>query len=325
MELDFSLRPSLTEDLVSDQPDIENVVVIGGGVAGFTAAMYAGRATLNPLLIVGNALGGQAAMTDRLENYPGFPEGIAGVDLAERIQKQAMQFDTRVEYDEVTEVDFSVRPFTVKTYGREIKTHTVIVATGARSRRLGVPGENKFVGRGISFCATCDGFFYKDKVVAVIGGGNSALDEGMYLARMAVKVYIIHRRDELRADKILQERAFRNPKVEFIWDTVVDEVLGEQKVEKLVLRNKKTGEMSELPVDGMFEYVGTVPNTGILEGQLELDDAGYIITDKRQRTNIPGVYAAGDVQSPDFRQVVVAAGAGAAAAIEVERYLAAME
>ena len=325
MELNFSVRPSLAEDSPSDQPDIEEVVIIGGGVAGFTAAMYAGRATLNPLLIVGNALGGQAAMTDRMENYPGFPEGIAGVDLAELIQKQAMQYDTRVEYDEVTEVDFSERPFTIKTYGREIKAHTVIVATGARSRRLGVPGENKFVGRGISFCATCDGFFYKDKVVAVIGGGNSALDEGMYLARMAAKVYIIHRRDELRADKILAERAFRNPKMEFIWDTVVEEVLGDQQLEKLVLRNKKTGEVSELPVDGMFEYVGTIPNTSIFKGQLEMDGAGYLITDKRQRTNIPGVYAAGDVQSPDFRQVVVAAGAGAAAAIEVERYLAAME
>ena len=325
MELDFSLRPSLAEDSASDQPDTEEVVIIGGGVAGFTAAMYAGRATLNPLLIVGNALGGQAAMTDRMENYPGFPEGIAGVDLAELIQKQAMQYDTRVEYDEVTEVDFSKRPFTIKTYSREINAHTVIVATGARSRRLGVPGENKFIGRGISFCATCDGFFYKDKVVAVIGGGNSALDEGMYLARMAAKVYIIHRRDELRADKILAERAFRNPKMEFIWDTVVDEVLGDQQVEKLALRNKKTGELSELPVDGMFEYVGTIPNTDIFKGQLELDDAGYIVTDKRQRTNIPGVFAAGDVQSPDFRQVVVAAGAGAAAAIEVERYLSAME
>jgi thioredoxin reductase (NADPH) len=325
MELNFSLGPSLVEEPATDGPAVENVLIIGGGVAGFTAAMYAGRAALRPLLLVGNALGGQAASTEMMENYPGFPEGVAGPELIERVQKQATQFGARVEYDEALEVDFSVRPFVVKTYGKTYQAHSVIVATGARSRRLGVPGESKFLGRGISFCATCDGFFYRGKRVAVVGGGNSAVEEGMYLARLAERVYVIHRRDELRAEKVLQERALQNPKMEFIWDTVVEEIVGDEHVEKIVLRNRKTDERSDLDIDGVFEYVGMLPNTDLFKGKLEMDEHGYLVTDRRQETSVPGVFAAGDVQSPYSRQVVIAAGTAAAAAIEAERYLASME
>jgi len=325
MELDFSLGASLTDGPASDAPAVENVLIIGGGVAGFTAALYAGRAALNPLLLVGNALGGQAASTDLMENYPGFPEGIAGPELIEKVQQQAVQFGARVEYDEAIEVDFSVRPFVVKTYGQTYQAHTIIIATGARSRRLGVPGESKFLGRGISFCATCDGFFYRGKRVAVIGGGNSAVEEGMYLARLAERVFVIHRRDELRAEKLLQERALQNPKMEFVWNSVVDEIIGDQHVEKLVLRDTKTNETSELAVDGVFEYVGMLPNTELFKEQLDMDEHGYLLTDRHQETSVRGVFAAGDVQSPYSRQVVIAAGTAAAAAIEAERYLASME
>lgn len=326
MEMEFSLRaaPSASRD-EEDAPEIENLVILGGGMAGFTAALYAGRAGLRPLVVVGNALGGQAAMTEKMENYPGFPEGIGGPELTERVQEQALKFGARLEHDLATEVDFSRHPFIIKTYGRTIQTRTAIIATGATPRRLFVPGEDKFLGRGVSFCATCDGYFYRDKVVAVIGGGNSAVEEGMYLARLAQKVYVIHRRDQLRADKIVQERAFRNPKMEFVWNAVVEEILGEDNVTGLKLRDVKTGASFELAVDGIFEYVGMQPNTEIFQGQIEMDKHGYIITDKRQHTNVAGVLAAGDVQSPDFQQAIIAAGTGAAAAIEAERYIAEME
>lgn len=325
LELKFELKPMVSAAVESEAPAVENLVIIGGGAAGFTAAMYAGRAALNPLVIMGHAPGGQAATTGLMENYPGFPDGIAGPDLTELMQQHALKYGARLEYDVVTAVDLRVRPFHVKTFGRSIQARALIVATGAQPRKLNVPGEDRFIGRGVSFCATCDGYFYKDKVVAVIGGGNSALDEGLYLARLASKVYIIHRRDTLRADKILQERAFRNPKMEFVWNSVVAEILGERQVTGLRLRNTVTGALSELAVDGVFEYIGMTPNSELFKGQLELDEAGYIVTDKRQRTNIPGVFAAGDVQSPYFRQVVIAAGTGAAAAIEAERYLSSLE
>jgi thioredoxin reductase (NADPH) len=301
--------------------EVEDLVIIGGGMAGFTAAMYAGRAAIKPLVILGNALGGQTAMTESMENYPGFPDGIGGTELAESVQAQAEKFGARLEYDLVESVDFSARPFTLKTASREIRAHAVIIATGAQPRRLNIAGERKFLGRGVSFCATCDGYFYRGKVVAVIGGGNSALEEGMYLARLVEKVYVIHRRDEFRADRIIQERARQNPKMEFLMNTVVDEIRGDSQVETLATRNLVTGETRELKVDGVFEFVGLTPNTALFAGQLALDEAGYIVTDKHQRTNIEGVFAAGDVQSPFFRQVVVAAGTGAAAAIEAARYL----
>ena len=308
-----------------EAPVVEDLVIIGGGVAGFTAAMYAGRAAVKPLVILGNALGGQAAMTESMENYPGFPDGIGGVDLTDAVQQQAVKFGARLEYDMVEAVDFGKRPFVLTTSSGTILARAVIVATGAQPRRLDVAGERKFVGRGVSFCATCDGYFYRGKVVAVVGGGNSALEEGMYLARLADKVVVIHRREEFRADPIVQQRALHNPKMEFIYNAVVDEIRGDEHVEGLLLRNVKSGETSELKVDGVFEYVGLTPNTSVFAGQLALDEAGYIVTDKHQRTNIEGVFAAGDVQSPHYRQVVIAAGTGAAAAIEAARYIDGLE
>ncbi|MCD6520312.1 MAG: thioredoxin-disulfide reductase [Anaerolineae bacterium] len=312
----------LQEDEEGQQVVERDVVIIGAGPAGFTAGLYAARAELHPVILVGQAFGGQAATTSELENYPGFPEGIGGMELAERMANQATRFGAEIVYEEVTKVDFQTYPFVLETYGATYKAKAVIICTGTSPRKLGVPGEEKFIGRGVSFCATCDGYFYKDKTVVVVGGGDSAIDEGLYLTRFADKVIVIHRRDKLRAGPILQKRAFANEKMSFVWDTVVDEVLGEDFVTGVKVHNVKTGKEDVIPCDGVFVYVGLIPNTKLFEGQLELDENGYIITDKRQRTSIPGVYAAGDVQDPWFRQVVIAAGAGAAAAIDAERFLA---
>jgi thioredoxin reductase (NADPH) len=321
MDLSLSLEvPSPMEQQEEIAPDQE-LIIIGGGPAGFTAAVYAARADLKPLVLVGPAPGGQAATTEKMENFPGFPEGIGGQALASLIQEQAEGFGARLVYDEVIAVDFSQRPFKIKTYEREYTAQAVIIATGAKPRRLGVPGEAKFIGRGVSFCATCDGFFYRDKTVVVVGGGDSAMDESQFLSKFARKVYIVHRRDKFRATKHLVDRALANPKIEFILNTVVEEILGEDKVTGVRLRRVDTGEVSDLAADGVFVYIGLDPNTKLFEGQIALDDQKYIITDKRQRTNIPGVFAAGDVQDPDFRQVVIAAGTGAAAAIAAEHYL----
>ena len=325
MELSFSLEtPPLPGAEGHQAPSTEQeLVIIGGGPAGFTAALYAARAALNPLVLVGPAPGGQAATTEKMENYPGFPEGIGGQALATLIQEQAEGFGANLLFDEVTKVDFSVRPFHITTYEREYTAKAILIATGAKPRRMGVPGEDRFIGRGVSFCATCDGFFYRDKTVVVVGGGDSAMDESMFLAKFARKIYVVHRRSELRAARQLQDRTFAHPKVEFILNTVLEEVLGENNVTGVKLRNVATGETSVLPTDGVFVYIGLDPNTRLFVGQLTLDSQGYIVTDKRQQTNIPGVFAAGDVQDPDFRQVVIAAGTGAAAAIAAEHFLAA--
>ncbi len=321
--LDFSLNlGSAPSEEPAQAPEVENLIIIGGGPAGLTAALYAGRAALNPLVLLGQSPGGQAATTEMMENYPGFPEGIGGAALAQQMQRQAEQFDARVELDEVLSVDFSARPFKLTTYVGERQAHTVIVATGAQSRKLGVPGEEKFIGRGVSFCATCDGFFYRDKDVIVVGGGDSAMDEGLFLTRFARQVTVVHRRDALRAGKTLQNRAFANPKIKFVWDTVVEEILGDTGVTGARVKNVKTGEESVIEAEGVFVYIGLIPNTQLFAGQLELDKQGYIVTDKRQRTSVPGVFASGDVQDPLFRQAVIAAGTGAAAAIEAERLLA---
>jgi thioredoxin reductase (NADPH) len=239
-----------------------------------------------------------------------------------RFQSQAEHFVTKLATDFVTEVDFSASPFTVKTRSETYQGRAVIIATGAFPRRLGVPGEKEYFGRGVSTCATCDGFFYKDRRVVVVGGGDSAIDEGLFLTKFAGEVTVIHRRDELRATKSLQERAFANPKMRFVWDTVVEEILGEDTVSGVRVRNVKTGETSVIETDGVFVYVGLIPGTKLFAGQLELNEQGYIVADARQRTSVPGVFAAGDVQSPDFRQVVIAAGAGAKAVLEADRYLA---
>jgi thioredoxin reductase (NADPH) len=257
-----------------------------------------------------------------MENFPGFPEGIGGQALASLMQEQAESFGARLHMDEVIKLDLSERPFKVTSYENEYLAKTLIVATGARPRRMGVPGEDKFIGRGISFCATCDGFFYRDKTVVVVGGGDSAVDEALFLTKFASRVHIVHRRDSLRANKTSQDRAFANPKISFVWNTIVEEVLGEQNVRAVKTHRVDTGEVAELPTDGVFVYIGLNPNTSLFVGQLALDPTGYIVTDKRQHTSVAGVFAAGDVQDPYFRQVVIAAGPGAAAAIEAERFLA---
>jgi len=323
--LDFSTTQLQQE--TSSNTDVEqgnrvyDLIIVGGAPAGLTAAIYAGRAALDTLLLTGPSLGGQVATTNLVENFPGFPEGINGAELAQRIQRQAKRFGAHIVTETVNGVDLSASPFTVETRAQTYRGRTVIIATGAFPRRLGVPGEAEFFGRGVSTCATCDGFFYKDKRVVVVGGGDSAIDEGLFLTKFAREVIVVHRRDQLRATKVYQERAFANPKMRFVWDSVVEEVLGEQTVTGVRVRNVKTGETSVIEADGMFVYIGLIPGTKRFVGQVEMDEQGYIITDQHQRTNVPGVFAAGDVQSPDFRQIVVAAGSGAVAAIQADRFL----
>jgi len=304
---------------------MEEIVIIGSGPAGLTAAIYAGRSQLSPLLITGNAPGGQAASTSEVENYPGFPNGIAGGELTQLMQQQAERFGARLEMDEVLEVNLRQHPFTIKTYGNTYNAKTLIIATGVSPRLLGVPGEAKFKGRGVSYCATCDGFFYKDKTVVVVGGGDAAVEEAIYLTRFASKVYIVHRRDQLRAQKIIQERAFKNDKIEFVWNSVVTEVLGDEKVTGVRVKDVKTNEETVIAADGMFTYIGNVPNTKLFEGQLELDERGYIVTDRQMHTSVPGVFAAGDVQERTLKQIATAVGTGAIAAMEAEKFIAEME
>jgi len=326
MKLQFTITPTAEEETLQEaaegQVPLYDLVIIGGGPAGLTAAIYAGRARLETLVLAGPLPGGQPANTEMVENFPGFPDGISGPELAQHFRSQAGRFGAEVVLDNVTEVDFSARPFTIHTYGATYQAQAVIVATGAVPRRLGVPGGDEFFGRGVSVCATCDGFFYRGKRVVVVGGGDSAIAEGLFLTKFADEVIIVHRRDELRATKIYQERAFANPKIRFVWDSVVEEILGEQTVTGVRVRNVKTGETSVIETDGVFVYVGMAPGTHIFAGQIELDAAGYIVTDRRQRTSRPGVFAAGDVQDPHYRQVVIAAGSGAIAAMEADRFLA---
>ncbi len=304
---------------------LENVIIIGSGPAGLTAAIYTARANLKPLVFTGNEIGGQVSITNEVENYPGFPEGLTGPELVEKFQKQAERFGARIEYAEVTEVGFEVQPFRVKTYDNEYQAKAIVIATGASPRKLGVPGETKFTGRGVSYCATCDGFFFRDREIAVVGGGDSALEEGVFLTKFANRVRIIHRRDELRAGYTLQERAKRNQKIEFVWDTVVTEINGNGAVESVQVKNVKTGEASTLKVDGVFIYIGHYPNSHLFKDKLEMDEHSYLITDRNTRTSVPGVFAAGEIADPVFRQVVSSAGEGCKAAIQVERYLTALE
>jgi thioredoxin reductase (NADPH) len=318
MGLQFSLSGP---DEKGVEERLYDVVVIGSGPAGLVAALYASRASLATLLLTGNQIGGQIALTWEVDNYPGFPEGLTGPELVERLKKHAERFGAKVEMDEVTALDLSERPFTITTYGGDYRAKTLILATGASPRRLGIPGETEFTGRGVSYCATCDGWFFRDKNVAVVGGGDSALEEALFLTKHASKVTVIHRRDELRAGPALQSRARENDKIEFIWDTVVEEVVGEDGVKSLRLRNVKTGELSEFLVDGVFIFVGHIPNTQLYRAQLEMDDHGYLETNMRMQTSVEGVWAAGEVGDPRFRQVITSAGMGAAAAIEAQRWL----
>lgn len=302
------------------------VVIIGSGPSGLTAALYAARANLEPLVIRGLQPGGLIATTSEVENYPGFPESVGGFELAQKMEEQAARFGTKYMDALVESVDFSNRPFTLTTDGGEqVTADTVILSTGASPRKLGVPGEEELANRGVSYCATCDGFFFRNKRVVVVGGGDSALDEGLFLTRFVDELVIIHRRDKLRADPILQERAFANPKVRFIYDSVVTEVLGDDKVAGVQIKNLKTDEESTLETDGVFPYIGHIPNTQVFAGHIDMDENGYILADERTRTNIPGVYAAGDVVDQIYRQAVTAAGDGCKAAMEVTWLLDAEE
>lgn len=304
---------------------MEKVIIIGSGPAGLAAAVYTGRAQLDPLLIAGPALGGQVAISSEIGNYPGFPEDVEGAELAQLMQKQAERFGTRVEMDIVTGVDLSTQPFKVMTYGGELETQALIVASGASPRKLGVPGEAEFSGRGVSYCATCDGFFYMGKEIAMIGGGDAAVEEAMYLTRFASKVTVIHRRDQLRAEKLLQERAFRNEKIEFLWDSVVTEIVGENLTTGLKVRNVKTDEESLVPVQGVFVAIGYIPNTDFLDGQVEMTESGYVVVDDDQRTSVEGVWAAGDVADWTYRQIATSVGAGCKAALQAEHHIAKLE
>jgi len=300
----------------------EKVIIIGSGPAGLTAALYTGRAELSPLVVTGMQIGGQISITNEVENYPGFPDGTTGPELVEKMQKQAERFGARMVMDEVTEVDLMKgSPFHVKTYGEEYEAEAIIITVGASPRRLGVPGEESLIGKGVSYCATCDGFFFRNKDVVVVGGGDSALEEGLFLTRFARRVRIIHRRDELRAGEALKKRAFANEKISFIWDSVVEEVLGEDKVTGVRVKNVKTDEVTDLDTDGVFIFIGHIPQSSLFEGQLELDDRGYLLTDNRMMTNIPGVFAAGEIQDPVYRQIGTSVGQGTAAAMMAERWL----
>jgi len=305
------------------------VVIIGSGPAGLTAALYAARANLEPLVIRGLQPGGLIATTSEVENYPGFIEGVGGFDLADNMEKQAARFGTQFMDALVEQVDFTERPFKLTIDSGEVVTaDSVIISTGASPRHLGVPGEDLLANRGVSYCATCDGFFFRGKNVVVVGGGNSALDEGLFLTRYVNQLVIVHRRDQLRADPILQERAFaleKAGKLRFVWDSTVTEILGEQNVTGVQIKNLKTGEESTLATDGVFPYIGHVPNTWIFKDKLDLDENGYILADEHTRTKIPGVFAAGDVVDHVYRQAITAAGDGCKAAMEATWFLAEQE
>ncbi len=286
-----------------------------------SAALYAARADLAPIVLSGMDLGGQVSKTDTVENYPGFVDGIEGPDLVEVFQKQAERFGAEIVFDSATEVDLSERPFKVTTYGGEFFAESVIIATGAAIRELGVPGETELTGRGVSYCATCDGHFFKEKDLIVVGGGDSALKESIFLTRFAKSVTIVHRRDELRAGTYLANKAKKNPKIDFIWDTVVTEIIGEGTVNAVRLENKKTGEEVVHDTDGIFIFIGHDPNTELFKDQLETDENDYLVLDQQMHTKVPGVFAAGEVGDPHFQQVIISAGMGAAAAMEVVEFL----
>ena len=299
-----------------------DVVIIGGGPAGLTAGIYAGRAQLKTVIVEKGLPGGQIAQTDEVENYPGFPEGISGPELASRMVRQAEKFGARIVMDEVLGLEKAEGGYLVRGYERNYRARAVIVATGANPRRLGVPGEDKFYGRGVSTCATCDGFFYRDKEVVVVGGGDAAVEEGIFLTKFARKVTLVHRRDELRANKVAQKRAFQNPKMHFLFSHVVTEILGEDQVTGVRLKNLKTGEEYVYPTDGVFVFIGHEPNTAFLKGVVELRPDGYIAVRDEVFTSEPGIFAAGDVADPIYRQLTTSVGAGTRAAMMAERYLA---
>ncbi len=319
--MEFKLGGITAGPSASDTPERTKLLILGSGPAGLTAALYAARAGLEPLVLTGLEIGGQVALTHIVENYPGFPEGVGGQELVDRFKAQAERFGARLVMDTATEVNLQTRPFQVKTYGNTYEADALIIATGASPRKLGVPGEAEFTGRGVSYCATCDGWFFQDKDVIVVGGGDSALEEGLFLTRYARTVTVVHRRDQFRAGALMQKRARENPKMSFVMNTVVTEILGDEQVEKVRLRNVVTGEEYEKPIDGVFIFIGHIPNTGLFKDQLEVDDRGYLKVHDWVVTSIPGVFAAGEVADPVYRQVITSAGMGAAAAIRAGHYL----
>lgn len=299
----------------------ENVLILGSGPAGLTAAIYAARANLNPFVVEGIQAGGQLTITSDVENFPGFPKGILGPELMAEFRKQAERFGARFAIGDVKTVDFSKTPFKLSTEKETFEASTVIISTGASANLLGLSNERRLMGKGVSTCATCDGFFFRGLEIAVVGGGDSACEEASFLTKFASKVTLIHRRDYLRASKIMAERVLANPKIEIMWNAVVDDVLGQDEVTGVLVRNLKTGLTSELQTSGMFVAIGHSPNTKIFKGQLEMDDTGYIVTRNGSKTSVPGVFAAGDVQDHVYRQAITAAGSGCMAAIDAEHYL----
>lgn len=298
-----------------------DVIILGSGPAGLSAALYTARAALKTLVLSGMTIYGQAGLTHLIENYPGFPDGIGGSELGELFQKQAEKFGAKVEYTVAQEVDFSEKEIVVKTDGDDYHAKALIITTGADPKKLGIPGEKAFTGKGVSYCGTCDGWFFKDKELVVVGGGDSALEEALFLTRFATKVRIVHRRDALRAGAILQKRATENPKISFIFDSVVTEIHGDDAVKSVQIKNVKTNELSELSTDGIFIFIGHQPNSALFGQQLKMDEQGYIITDKNYQTSVAGVFAAGEICDPHFRQVITSAGMGAGAAISAVHYI----
>ncbi len=306
---------------MSGERKTEKVIIIGAGPAGSSAALYAARAELSPLVLTGIQPGGQAALTHTIENYPGFPNGVGGAEMGDLFQKQAERFGARYEFDTVIAVDFQQHPFLVKTYSTNYYAESVIIASGASPVLLNVPGEADMVGSGVSYCATCDGWFFKEKKVVVVGGGDSALEEAIFLTRYVSEVLLVHRRTEFRAGAILQKRIGENPKIKLVLDSIVTSINGDGKVESVTIENVKTGEQKKLSVDGVFIFIGHKPNNEIYKGQIDIDDRGFVVVSQKMETNIPGVYAAGEAADKEFKQVVTSAGMGAAAAIEASRYL----
>lgn len=308
-----------------DANNKRKLIILGSGPAGLAAALYAARAELKPIVLSGMFLHGQAATTSIIENYPGFPDGVGGEELGQLFQKQAEHFGAEIIYDQAVSLDLASNPFKIDTYAESYYPDAIIIATGADPKKLNVPGEKDFTGRGVSYCATCDGAFFKQKKVVVVGGGDSALEEALFLTRFADSVTIIHRRDELRAGPILEKRARNNAKIHFLWNSVVTEIIGENFVNAVRIKNVKLQQEELLPIDGVFIFIGNTPNSQLFEGKLVLDDKGYIKVDHLMQTSVPGVFAAGEIADPHFRQVITSAGMGAAAAIQSVHYLESLE